>query len=170
MNCTKLLPILALTLPVFAQEPAPPPPASPAKGAMAERLRDRMEDRMATRLKLTDDQKAKIKDIRAKHADAMKANHQAEMDARKAFEEALKNPDTPADKLRTLHQAAADKRFEILLAQRAQRSEVRAILTPEQRVQADQMEAFHKGFMAGRGQGRGQAGQRPGMMDPAPAK
>ena len=135
------LAVTALT--AFAQ-PAPGPRPGPD--------REKRQERLDRALNLTDAQKATVKEIRAKHQQGAEARHKAAQDARKAFREALLKPETKPEELRTLHRAAADAELELMLDQRAQRQEIRAILTPEQREKA--------AFLIGRGEAMGM-GRRP---------
>lgn len=126
-------------IPLAAGETPQARPEATAPQARSEQRARRMHrgmERMARHLNLTDDQKAKIKAIHEKHKDELKSRREATQQARKAFFEAVKNPDTPVDQLRTLHQTLSDKSFDMLAARRAVRLETRAILTPEQREKA----------------------------------
>ncbi len=115
--------------PALAQDaPAPRP-------RMGDRM-DRMEERFDRVLHLTDAQKESVKEIRARHKPAIEARRAALDTARHAFGEALKNPDAKPEDLKTLHRAQADASLDMLLEHRAQRLEIRAILTPEQREKA----------------------------------
>jgi Spy/CpxP family protein refolding chaperone len=93
-------------------------------------------ERMAKHLNLTEDQRARIKAIHEKHKGEMKGQREATQQARKTFFEAAKNPETPVDQLRKLHQTMSDKAFDMLAARRAVRLETRQVLTPEQREKA----------------------------------
>ncbi len=87
---------LALGTGLAAQEtPAPPMPQRPA-------AHDWTQGPMAERLKLTDAQKAGIKEITARHKDALTAKGRAAKAARKAFFEAAQKPETSAEALRPL--------------------------------------------------------------------
>jgi Spy/CpxP family protein refolding chaperone len=136
------------TLPLAAQAPGSPatdlPTATPSR-AMA---------RLAERLKLSEPQKAQVQAIWTRHAEGAKARRQALQEARSAFREALRDPDTPEARLRTLHQALEDRNFEQLLDRRSLRAEIRAVLSPEQRTEWDRAQAFRAGYRMGR-QGRG---------------
>jgi len=151
-------------LPVAAQDApkARPEAPGPREGrAMA----PRMQERMAKALGLTDDQKAKIKAIREKHQEGAEARRKASREARKAFMDAYGKSETSVEELRRLHRAAADAQMEALLDHRAQRDEIRALLTPEQREKAARFRGFMEGMMSARRQGRPGMGRgmEPGM-------
>lgn len=111
---------------------------------------------LSEQLKLTETQLPQLQAIQARHAEAAKGLKQEEATARKAFQTALHNPETPVPQLRTLHQALQDKAFERLLDRRALDGEVRAILTPEQRQEWDKLLAYRQGMKRGRrGHGKG---------------
>jgi len=150
-------------LPAAAQD-APPsqPQRQPQVGADApgrhRAAPPRVRERMARDLGLTEEQRAKIKEIRQKHEAGAGARMKAAMEARKAFADAFRDHATSVEELRRLHGAASQARLEALLDQRAQREEIRAVLTPEQREKA----AHRRGLMEGMGRG-----MRHGMgMDP----
>jgi len=113
------------------------------------------DEAMNKRLKLTEAQKKAIEAIRAKHAESLKAKFDGAASAKKALHEALEKTDSTTDQLRSLHKTAADAQFEVLLAHRAMRQEIRAQLTPEQREQAARLEGFRMGRMDRRGHGAG---------------
>jgi len=150
---------LALALPALAQTPTAPPPPAPQPMQGPEHHRGDMMERMAQKLKLTDAQKASCKDIVAKHRPALETKGKAAKEARRAFMEAVQNPESTPDTLKTLNRAAADARIEAMLEGRAMRQELRAVLTPEQREKA----AYLMGRRAGR---RGDMGM--GMMGREP--
>ena len=129
--------------PLAAYEPqAPKPSATPSPMEKGKPHRPRMEgrakrgDRMAKYLKLSDDQRAKIKAIHERHKDAMKGKREATQQTRRTFFEAAKDPNTSVEQLRNLHRAMSDQNFDMLLARRALRLETRQVLTPEQREKA----------------------------------
>ena len=154
MKTLPLLSTLALTLglgflPALAQAtPAPPPPAH----------------RMGPRLQLTEAQKAGIRDLRLKHRERIAAAQKTAQEARKAFAEAARKPETAKADLQVLHRALADQAFELRMAQRALRLEIRALLTPEQREQAARMEGRMEARMHSRMQEQ-RMGRRGGWMD-----
>jgi len=121
---------LAITAPLAAQSSPNCKPGDCPRG-------ERMEKQMAPGLKLTDEQKSKMSTIRAKYAVELNAKRQAAQESQKAFHTACLNPDSTPEQLKKLHQPVADRQLELLLVQRAMRLEQRAILTPEQRVEAD---------------------------------
>lgn len=116
------------------------PMAGKAEGRMARRGEQMAF--LAHHLKLTEAQKARTQEIQQKNRPEIQAKQKLARETRAAFQGALQHPDSPADQLRKLHQAAADRQFEVALAQRAVRLEVRAVLTPEQRAEADRLQAL----------------------------
>ena len=149
--------VLGLGLAPLAAQPYSHSSAGPHQG------QGQMLDRMADALKLTDSQKTQFQAIRAKHAEVVKAEFQAAREARKAFRVALRDPAATAAQLKPLYQAQADRRFELMLDHRAMRSEIRALLTPEQRVEMDKLQAFRQGYRQGMKRGHGMGGP---PMDP----
>ncbi len=139
----------ALAAPVRGQGAPAPGTPPPAPGAVMDGGRAQRLDRLAHRLKLTDAQKASCQAIFAKHKDKLKAERQALRDAHKAYREALEQPDANVDNLRNLNRTLADRKFDLQMEGRAQRQELRAVLTPEQREKA----AFMMGRMAGMREG-----------------
>ncbi len=88
---------------------------------------------MAERLKLTDDQKARIRAITARLHPVMAARGRAAADARRAFFDALDRPETSAEGLQALHRNMTELAFEQLMEARTLRLETRAVLDPGQR-------------------------------------
>jgi len=120
------LAILALAaLPSLAQ-PAPGP---------------REGHRMARALNLTEAQQTSIQTLREKHRPDLLARRDAVRQAQTAFQTALQDPATPETQLRALHDKVSTARFDLLLASRALRQEVRAVLTPEQQARAADLRA-----------------------------
>lgn len=101
----------------------------------------RWQGRMARALALTDTQKTSIWAIREKHRPDLLAQRDAVRQAQAAFRTALQDPATPEAQLRALHDKAATARFGMLMASRAMRQEVQAVLTPEQRAKAAELRA-----------------------------
>ncbi len=166
MRSSALATALAIAaLPVAAQDAPRPRP-----DAQAHAMRPRMEERFAKAVGLTEDQKTKIAAIRQKHQEGAEARRKAAMDARKAFMDAYRGSSASVEDLRKLHRAASDAQMEAMLDHRAQRDEISALLTPEQREKAAHFRGVMEGMMAGRGMGRGHhPGMGPGMgMGPAP--
>lgn len=149
------LSVLALLLtmglvPVSAQRPRP----------------DRAPERPHLGMNFSEDQKKQVEALRAKHKDAIEAKRKALDEARKAFQEATDKPDATLETLRSLHQALADKQFDLMQTHRSQRLAVRELLTPEQRERAERMRGRHEGMRMGRMMDRGpeRRGERwPGM-------
>jgi len=151
--------VFGICLAASAQAPAPAP--APAPRPRMEEGHARMMDHMAKALHLTDAQKASIKDIHARHQGALESRRKAAGDTRRAFGEAIRKADTPTADLKKLHAAMADANLDLLLEHRAQRQEVHAVLTPEQREKAARMEGRMEG-MRMRGEGRhGHPGMDP---------
>jgi Spy/CpxP family protein refolding chaperone len=119
--------------------------------------------RMAEQLKLTDTQKASFKAILAKHQASMAAGRTGVAEARRALDEAMKQPDSTPDALKALHRTLSDRAFDQMLEHRALRQELRAILTPEQREQAARMEGRMEGRREARRMGPGGPRGRGGM-------
>lgn len=107
-------------------------------------------------LDLTEAQKTSLKAIADKHREATKAKHEAAMTAREAYRVAMRDPATPADQLKALHDKVSQAQFELALDRRAMMQESMTILTPEQKAKAEQLRAERGGRGAGgRGPGRG---------------
>ncbi|HJV90651.1 MAG TPA: Spy/CpxP family protein refolding chaperone [Holophagaceae bacterium] len=131
---------LATLLPLAAQQPTPQDGPHPG----------RQGQRLARALQLTSDQQTKIQALRSSQFTANAAKRQAAQEAHAALAKALQDPATPEATLRDLHQKAADARFQLLLARRADLAQVRALLTPEQREKAAAILARHRDRMRGR--------------------
>jgi Spy/CpxP family protein refolding chaperone len=151
-------------LPAMAQgAPAPAPGCKMCPGP--EGRRDMMMKRMADKLQLTEAQRASCKAVIEKHKGSLKAKGMAAREARKAFFEAMKKPDTAPDTLKALNRAQADTRLEATLERRALRQELRAILTPEQREKAAFMMGQRMGMRhGGPGGWEGRGGFEQGRM------
>lgn len=108
----------------------------PALGQPAPRRGNGRIDRV---LALTDAQKASIQAIREKHRPDLATRRDAAREAQAAFRAALRDPATPEAQLRLLHDKAASARFGMLMAGRAMRQDIQAVLTPEQRAKASQL-------------------------------
>ena len=122
---------------------------------------------MADQLKLTDAQKASLKAIRTKHQDTMIAKRKAGIEARRAFFEASKKPETSPETLKALHRTMSDLEFDRRLEHRAVRQEMHALLTPDQREKVARMEGFKQGMRMARG-GRWEGGDSMGMWSGHP--
>jgi Spy/CpxP family protein refolding chaperone len=136
-----------LTLPLAAQ-------TGPAHGPRAGQI--------SRVLNLTEAQKASIRNLRDKHRADLVLRRDAVDHARIDLRTALRDPATPETRLRALYDKAAAARFESILAERSLRLEVRALLTPEQRAQADEMRSHAGGRMHGR---RGHRPMSPWLAD-----
>jgi Spy/CpxP family protein refolding chaperone len=124
------------SLPALAQD-APAPQIA---------AHDWTQGRMAERLKLTDDQKARIRAITARLHPVMAARGRAAADARRAFFDALDRPETSAEGLQALHRNMTELAFEQLMEARTLRLETRAVLDPGQREMAALMEGRKEGM------------------------
>lgn len=136
MNFKLLIPF-GLAAGLMAQAPPPGPPQE-LPHLMAGRAGMRAGF-MAKQLNLSDDQKAAMKAIGQKHKDKMKANHQAQRDARKAFQAVMADPNAKAADIQAAHQVLSQSSLDMALAGHAMRAEMRAVLTPEQQAQADKL-------------------------------
>lgn len=134
--------VLALGICLSAAQAQDAPSPHPRKGDRHPRL----EERFDRALHLTDAQKVTVKEIRDKHRSALEARRAAAETAHKAFSEAMKNPEAKPEDLKTLHRAQADASLDLLLEHRAQRAEIHAILTPEQREKATRLMGRMKGM------------------------
>ena len=133
----KLLVPFALAAGLMAQAPPPGPPQEfPHHLAGKSGMRAGF---MAKQLNLSDDQKAAMKAIGQKHKDELKANHQAQQAARKAFQSLMADPNAKIADIQAAHQVLSQRSLDMALAGRALRAEMRAVLTPEQQAQADQL-------------------------------
>lgn len=139
---------------LFAQAPAAPAqPQSPAQ--RRQQFRGRMFDRIAAKLNLTDDQKQQATSILQSARESGQPIRQQLKQNRLALHEAIKagKPDADIDQLAAnsgnlMGQATAirTKAF----------ARIYALLTPEQRTQADQLGGHRRGmFMGGHEQGHG---------------
>ncbi len=116
--------ILALTaLPLAAQVKGPGP----------------RTERISRALDLTPAQQTNIQSIREKHRSDLLQRRDATHQAQSALQAALREAATPEAQLRALYDKAAAARFEMMLARRAVRLEVQAVLTPEQRMKAAEL-------------------------------
>lgn len=143
--------ILAFTLlvvPVLAQAPrlAPPPPMGqfhPEEGRTdgLEFLR-----RMADDLDLAPDQRDEIRGIIKRYAPAMRTERELSRASMEAFHQAMEKPNSSPALLQNLHQIAAQDQFQVLLTLRTLKTEVLAVLTPEQEARFKQMRPFQNGM------------------------
>lgn len=95
--------------------------------------------RIAQALNLSDAQRTSIRSIREKHRPELLLKREAARQAQAALRTALREAATPEAQLRALHDQASAARFEMMLARRTVRQEVRAVLTPEQREKAAEL-------------------------------
>ncbi|HEX8616590.1 MAG TPA: Spy/CpxP family protein refolding chaperone [Thermoanaerobaculia bacterium] len=111
--------------------------------------------KFAEKLKLTDAQKAQIKTIRTNNREQNKAFFEQSRETFQQFREAKKANDTA--RLEQLKPVIERQRAQMLQFRSAERQQILALLTPEQRTQFDALEAERE---ARRGQ-RGERGSRP---------
>ena len=148
---TKWILVLGLGIVPLAAHPCFAP-GGPGKGGGLRQ--DFLMSRVSERLNLTENQKTQIKDIQARHADPVKLKEEAVLEARKTFRNACQEAATTPAQIKTLYQAKSDKTFELMLERRTLRSEMRAVLTPDQRIEWDKLQAYHRGLRQGmRGRG-----------------
>jgi Spy/CpxP family protein refolding chaperone len=169
--------LLALSL--AAQEPGPAGPRGPMPGpGMAGRAKaaENMAF-MAKHLNLSDQQKTQMKEIHQKHREGIQTRQKAAMEAREALRKSAQDPAASTDTLRKLHQAAADRQFDLMLERRSVKLETRALMTPEQRAEADRLRSFAeerrqfrmehmRKTLQRRPEGRGPGGRGPGGGGP----
>ena len=96
-------------------------------------------ERVSRALALTPAQETSIRSIREKHQSNLLQRRNATLQAQSALRAALREAATPEAQLRSLYDKAAAARFEMMLARRAVRQEVQAVLTPDQRVKAAEL-------------------------------
>lgn len=172
---TRILLASLVALSLAAQQA--PPPAGPM-GRLA-RAGERLAF-LAHHLKLSDAQRTQMKEIHQKHQGAIQPKQKAAMEAREALRKAAQDLSASPDQLRKFHQAVADRQFDLMMERRAVKLETRAILTPEQRAEADRMQALgeeHRQFRMERvrkamerrqgrpGMGPGGRGAGPGGLE-----
>jgi len=136
MNLKAFIPF-TLAAALMGQAPPPGPPQE-----LPHMLAGRAGMRagfMAKQLNLTADQKTAMKAISQKHKDELKAKHQAQRDARKAFHAVMANPNAKTADIQAAHQVLSQRSLDTALAGHALRVELRAVLTPEQQTQADKL-------------------------------
>ena len=102
-------------------------------------------ERISRALGLTEDQKTSIRAIREKHRPDLTLRRDAVRHARIDLRTALQDPATPEARLRDLYNKASAVRFDLILAQRATRLEVQAVLTPDQRARAAEIRVRRQG-------------------------
>lgn len=163
----------------LAAQPAPrPPQGGPGPlGPRAQKARAAAEhlEFLAYHLKLTDAQRAQIKAIHERHQGAVKVKQGEARAARETLRKAAARLEAGGAELKPMHQAAADRQFEVMMERRALRREVRAVFTPEQRAEADRLQALgeeRRQFRMERGrkaaEGRPGRGFAPGAGMEAP--
>lgn len=116
-----------------------------AQGREARPGKPRGPQGIIRQLDLTETQRTKIAEIRARHQAQIQTQRQKAGEARKALKVALKNPKTPVTELKQLHHRAEEARFDLQLARREQRQEIATQLTPEQREKAAALRGFARG-------------------------
>ncbi len=139
---------------VFAQAPAPPAqPQSPAQ--RWQQRRGQMFDRMAARLNLTDAQKEQARAIMQSARESARPIAQQLKQNRLALHDAIKagKPDADIDQLAATAGSLIGQEAAIRTKAFAK---VYALLTPEQRMKADQLGSHGRGmFLGGHEHGHG---------------
>ncbi|NWJ40317.1 MAG: Spy/CpxP family protein refolding chaperone [Geothrix sp.] len=107
--------------------------------AQPETSRGQRPGRIAQALNLSDAQRTSIRSIREKHRPDLLLKRDAARQAQVSLRAALRNAATPEAQLRALYDTASAARFGMMLARRAVRQEVQAVLTPEQREKAAEL-------------------------------
>jgi Spy/CpxP family protein refolding chaperone len=90
-------------------------------------------------LQLTEAQRTSLRAIREKRRPDLTAKRDAVQHARIDLRSALQDLSIPEARLRALYDKASAARFELVLARRALRLELRSVLTPEQQARAAEM-------------------------------
>jgi protein CpxP len=112
--------------------------------------------RFAEKLNLTDAQKAQLDQLRASFRESNKALFEASRETMKRYREAEKAGDTAT--MQSLQPQVDAHRTQMKEIKEAQKAQIRAILTPEQRAQFDAMEAQR--FERGKHGGKHRRGQK----------
>lgn len=97
---------------------------------------------IARTLDLSEAQRSSLRSIREKHRPELQMKRDAARRARADLRAALGDLSVPEVRLRALHDQVAAAQFELRLARRSVRSEVQAVLTPEQRERAAALQAL----------------------------
>jgi len=132
------------------------PPAQPPSSAQSwQQARGRMFDRIAAQLNLTDDQKQQAQAIlQASRHSAQPVTQQLKQN-RQALHEAIKagKPDADIDQLAA---TSGNLMGQVTAIRTKAFARIYALLTPEQRIKADQLgDRVHGMFMGGHGHGHG---------------
>jgi Spy/CpxP family protein refolding chaperone len=90
-------------------------------------------------LDLTEAQQLAIHAIMEKHRDAHMTREKALRTQEKALMDAMTDPTSTDAQLRTLHTAASEARFTLLMDERATMLEIQTILTPAQQARAKEL-------------------------------
>jgi periplasmic protein CpxP/Spy len=136
---TRIALLLSLPLlPLAAQQASTP---APQMQEVAKQRREAIAQRMVDKLQLSQSQQDQIKAIREKHGDALKSQRESLKQAHEALKQATQDPKVDQTQLHELYVKASEQRFKSLMAHRAMRQEIDAILTPEQREKAKTMRA-----------------------------
>jgi Spy/CpxP family protein refolding chaperone len=107
-------------------------------------------ERISRALNLTEAQKTSLRTIREKHRPVLILRRDAVAHARIDLRTALQETAMPDPQLRALYDKAAAARFDLILARRAVRREVQAVLTPEQRARAAELRGLARTWPQGR--------------------
>lgn len=121
-----------------AQATTPEPPETAAPSAQARPARPRAQPRrgMFRGIRMTDDQRARLQEIRAKYREQERPLVEAMRPALREARTARQRGDTTA--ARAALERVAGERTKLRALREQQLGEVRAMLTPEQRQQFDQ--------------------------------
>jgi len=132
--------------------PPPPPP-------------EEILEHMTRRLKLTGDQQAKIKAVFAADREKVAPLMRKVDEYRKQLRDAAHAAAFDEAAIRALATKRAQAEIELIVARERVRSQVSALLTPEQRVAAEKLPPPHRGQGP---EGRHGFGPRPGCLPPPP--
>ncbi len=135
----------------LAADSAPPPPppmagAGPGMGqGMGPGMGPGMEGRFGKALGLSADQKAKIKAIREAGWKTCEPLRKSLFETQKKIEAAIKATPFDENAVRSLAQSESDTRVNLEVTRAQTRSQIYAILTPEQQRKLDQLMAERRG-------------------------
>jgi periplasmic protein CpxP/Spy len=112
-------------------------------GGMMAGQQGHVQERMASKLNLTDEQKKKVEEMRASSKQESQTLRDAMRSHADAERQAVESGAAEAE-LRSLARKTADARVDMMIFGMKMDKEFRAILTPEQLTQLDQMKAERK--------------------------
>jgi Spy/CpxP family protein refolding chaperone len=107
-------------------------------------------ERVGRALNLTEAQKSSLRAIRDNHHPDLILRRDAVRHARIDLQTALQDASTSEARLRALYDKASAARFDLILARRSLRTEIQAVLTPEQRALAREMRHRARARIGGR--------------------